>query len=63
MEHIFPLVGNAFLEPSHFDPHFLPAVAPLCFSGELPLEMGKFAQVFGEVLVGWMFHAVGGDDK
>ena len=39
---IVALVGDTLMRPGHFDPCLLPAPAPLCFSGELPLEAGQF---------------------
>ena len=41
VQHVLPLVCNMLMEPCHLKPCFLPAVAPLCFSGELPLETGQ----------------------
>lgn len=35
---ILPLVSNALMESRYLKSVFLPAIAPLCFSGELSLE-------------------------
>ena len=40
VEHILSLVGDVLMQSCQLKPCFLPAVAPLCFSGELPLEPG-----------------------
>ena len=51
------------MESCHLKPCFLPAVAPLCFSGELPLETGQFLLGFCEILVVGVFNAVRGSGK
>jgi len=63
MHHVHPLVGNVLMEPGHLKPRFLSAVAPLCFSGELPLELCEFLLALGKVLVVRIFHPVGGNGK
>ena len=41
MENILPLVGDMLVQSCHLKSCFFPAVAPLCFSGELTLEFRK----------------------
>ena len=47
MDNVFPLISNFLMKPS--DPNFclLPVLAPLCFSGELPLETCQLLLVLG----------------
>ena len=45
VEHILSLVGDVLMQSCQLKPCFLPAVAPLCFSGELPLEAGQLFEI------------------
>ena len=42
VEHILPLVYYVLMETSNLKPCLFLALAPLCFSGELPLEPDQF---------------------
>lgn len=61
VEHIAPLVLDVLMKPGNPKPCSLPAVAPLCFSGEPALEFCKFLCGLGEILMVGIFHPIGGD--
>lgn len=63
MEHIFPLVCNMLVQPCHLKPSLFPAVTPLCFSGELPLETGQLFLGLGEILVVRVSHPIRCDSE
>ena len=63
VEHILPLVGDVLMQPCHLKPSLFPAVALLCFSGELPLEAPQFLLASCKVFVVGIFHPVGGNSK
>lgn len=63
MQRVLSLAGNVLLQPRYLDPCLFPALAPLCLSGELTLEAGKFAEVLGQVLVVGVLHPIGVDGK
>ena len=58
MQHVLPLAGNVLLQPRHLDPCLLPTLTPLCLSGELTLEAGKFLLVLSKVCVVRIFQTI-----
>lgn len=58
MQHVLPLAGNVLLQPRHLDPCLLPMLTPLCLSGELTLEAGKFLLVLSKVFVVRIFQTI-----
>ena len=58
MQHVLPLAGNVLLQPRHLDPCLLPTLTPLCLSGELTLEAGKFLLVLSKVFVVRIFQTI-----
>lgn len=63
MKRVVALVDNLLVETGNLDPRFLPAIAPLCFSGELTLESGNLLLALGKVLVVRVLYPIGGDGK
>ena len=63
MEHIVSLIRDLFMHPGDGDPRFLPAVAPLWFSGEPALEAGEFTFALTQVAVIRIFNTIRGDGK
>ena len=63
VQHIVTLIANTFMHPSDGDPCLLPALAPLCFSGESALEAGKFAFALAQVAVIRIFDTIRGNGK
>ena len=51
------------MHPCDGDPCFLPALAPLWFSGEPALETSKFTFALTQVAVIWIFNTIRGDGK
>lgn len=63
MKHIFSLVCNMFVQSSHLKPSLFPALTPLCFSGELPLETSQLLLGLSEILVVRILYTIGGDSE
>ena len=58
MKGIFPLIGDMLMQSGYLDPRFFSAAAPLCFSGELPLETDQLLFRFSEMFVVRIFDTI-----